>query len=163
MDSGEQKEIESKIVPYLYLDEIQIDLYRLFNLYYSGLGIIQRDSPRKSDTSQGEDILRLENNIKEIIGQFIITKDRVLKRVSTLEEYHQDKLSNSTKQIDTLVNTRETDSNLKRLKEEDPEIYELIKRTRELDGILDKKIKRYNKELPLLNEYIEQLINETIE
>ncbi|OAG28898.1 hypothetical protein NEDG_01037 [Nematocida displodere] len=118
--------------PLLYLDEIQVDLYKLFSLFYSGIGIIQRDAPAESEEKDTEAILRLENNVKEIIGHFITTKERLLKRVAALEAHPKEK----------------------------EDLSPLVEETRRLDAILSSKISELKKDLPFFRDHVTQLINE---
>lgn len=121
--------------PLFRLDEIQSNFYKLLSLFYSGIGIIQRDSPAENDKTEPDAILRLENNIKEIIGQFITTKDKLIEQIEDLER----------ESIDFT------------------EIDNLLKETRELDKILAEKVDTLKKELPLYKEYLYELIDEICE
>ncbi|KAI5135693.1 hypothetical protein NEAUS04_1028 [Nematocida ausubeli] len=118
--------------PFFYLDEIQSNLYKLLSLFYSGIGIIQRDSPPENQRADPDVILRLENNIKEIIGQFITTRQKLIDRISKLES---EKSSFSC-------------------------LPELLQKTRDLDVILEIKMKKLQEELPLLTEVIDELVDE---
>lgn len=136
MNSGAdeiQADKESKS-PFMYLDEIQIDILRLLSLFYTGIGIIQRDSPPKTKDIQvdPEEVVRLESNIKEIIGQLCATKKRITERVSKLKA--------------EAINS--------------DDISLLIKETRELDLKLEKKIAELEKDLPLFKEYIDEMITD---
>ncbi|KAI5186150.1 hypothetical protein NEHOM01_1315 [Nematocida homosporus] len=128
---------ESDKSPLLYLDEIQVDIYRLLTLFYSGLGIVQRDSPVASSEQEAspDEVLRLENNIQEIIGQFNVTKERVLSRVSALEQMPVD----------------------------EGKIERLLQESRELDELLKKKIEEFELELPLLKNQVDGLVDEMSE
>ncbi|KAI5192315.1 hypothetical protein NEMIN01_1944 [Nematocida minor] len=121
--------------PIFCLDEIQSNLYKLLSLFYSGIGIIQRDSPIDGEIEDADAILRLENNIKEIIGQFITTKDKLAAQIEALE--------GAASEFGSL------DS--------------LIEETRALDKALADKVNILELELPLYKEHLDQLIKEACE
>lgn len=121
--------------PIFSLDEIQTNFYKLLSLFYSGIGIIQRDAPARNEKENTDAILRLENNIKEIIGQFITTKEKLMTRVDEIEK--REKTAES--------------------------LEELIEKTRTLDKELENKVELLESELPLLKESIDDLISEICE
>lgn len=117
---------------FFLLDEIQSNLYKLLSLFYSGIGIIQRDAPGEDSTADTDELLRLENNIKEIIGQFITTKEKLFEQIDALEKE----------------------------KETFPSLDSLLQKTRELDRKLTKKISTIKKELPLFQDHLNELVEE---
>ncbi|KAI5166847.1 hypothetical protein NEIG_01831 [Nematocida sp. ERTm5] len=132
LDKNMPKTEEIEESPFFYLDEIQANFYKLFSLFYSGIGIIQRDSPAKNEKPDQDAILRLENNIKEIIGQFITTREKLEERILKIEK--------EKPSFDSLEN--------------------LLEKTRELDKIMQNKVKVLEEELPLFREAVEEIIEE---
>ncbi|KAI5171132.1 hypothetical protein NEFER03_0534 [Nematocida sp. LUAm3] len=129
----EEKE-EAYKSPLFHLDSIQADMYKLFSLFYSGIGIIQRDSYEAAKGEDPEKILHLKNTLKEIIGQFNQVKERVRSRIEEIEN--------------TPVKT--------------PEIEDLLKETRELDVVLKAKVEDMEKDLPLLQDYFSDMLKKSI-
>lgn len=124
------KEKESRTLLFT-LDEVQADLYKLFGLFYSGLGIIQRDSPKQAEEKETDAILRLENNVKEIIGQYITTREQLQRNIRRLES------------IDPAEDALEA----------------LVEESRTLDVQLEARTAKMKKDIPLLEEYVKELIN----
>ncbi|KAH9385876.1 uncharacterized protein NEMAJ01_0772 [Nematocida major] len=115
-----------------HLDEVQSNFYKLLTLFYSGIGIIQRDAPARNERENPDALLRLENNIKEIIGQFITTKEKLKVRIEEIEGRT----------------------------EEFSQLGALIEETRELDEVLLEKVALLEAELPLLKEEVNRLADE---
>ncbi|KAI5191153.1 hypothetical protein NECID01_1322 [Nematocida sp. AWRm77] len=117
------------------LDAIHTDMYKLLSLFYSGVGIIQRDAPgeEREDKARAE---ALNAQIAEISSEFVQARDRLLQRVEELES--------------------------KEKKKEKVSIEELLKETRELDAELKARIELFEKELPRFKEHVDKLIRDSV-
>jgi len=102
-------------------------------LFYSGVGIIQRDAPKHGGSADANEVSQLEGNVQEIIAHFTAATADLLSMVKDLEENSQ----------------------------EEEEIGDLIRITRELDAVLEEKIKRAEEDLPLFKEHFEKLVDRT--
>lgn len=125
------RDLNASSSPLLYLDDIQADLYRLLSLFYSGVGIIQRDAPGDTEDSSPGQGPALEHTIQELSREFVAVKTQLRQRIAALENRPR----------------------------EEPPLAALLQETRELDQVLQAKVAAFEQELPWFKEHVAQLIN----
>lgn len=117
------------------IDKLQSDIVHLLFLFYTSVGVIQRDASAAAlDRDRGietEQTLRMENNISELIGSLVTTKKRICEALQDLEGFLRDAEDNGA-------------------------ITRLLEESQALDTQLREKMEETERELPLLKSFLEK-------
>lgn len=118
------------------IDGLQSEIVHLLFLFYTSIGVIQRDAPPLNPADpkhlETEQSLRIENNISELIGSIITTKNKITERIRALEEMYGKKAKRT--------------------------MGPLAEESSLLDGEIREQIKEMERELPFFKEFLEKKI-----
>jgi hypothetical protein len=119
------------------ISEIQSEVAHILFLFYTSIGVIQRDAPPLGTGEQVESAhsLRLENNMSELIGSLVTTRRRVMEKCRELESLREEC----------------SEEELARLKEE----------SSLLDGDIKREIERMATDLPFFKRFLEKKLQES--
>jgi hypothetical protein len=114
------------------ISELQAEVAHILFLFYTSIGIIQRDAPMLGAEEQKietEASLRLENNTSELIGSMVTTRNRIMAKIGEIERMEEC-----------------TEAELDRLREE----------SSSLDRELQREIERMDADLPFFKRFLEK-------